>query len=999
MKSAIKKLIPCWRLLLVLTISVILVLPLSAKAGQTGSRFSTLSNSPQYKTEHPQSIQTDNRLISQPKIHLLDVLPAGDYIYPVTARDFRVTTTFRARVTTTGNVSALTGPADGNLFTIRTTELNPGSYAHWEFVLDFGKVYSGEEIHLSVYGQGQRLSGDGDLRNQYISVSEDGINWRGAGRNWMCGVNCPLAWNVDASLGEQTFRYIRLRTTFHHGTHEVGLDAVRVWNQVPVTVELYDLDGNVVDHLTRNSEGWPSPNPLEMRVSAHNITGQSLSTPYLDLSIVNPDNLAERRFYVIEGQGTYHSVLPRYDEVKPLGALLPDQTEVISTLVWIQPSMTSTLMFSADMYTDTASLAPFGDGNKEAAIDIAEIHPLVLVPGFLATYPPVHGGELDPFTKTFSNTIAALARAGYTPGGTNSGATLIPFGYDWRRPISETGRFTLKSDIQSITNTFPILRKPYVDYSQVDLLAHSMGGLVSRAYIEDAIANNENTVHKLVTLATPHQGTLAAYRGWYGGDPGGILPNPADFKGILGALAVCKLQDMYHGQPVPSIREAEFLLASQYYQYFRAEVPSAQDMLPPASYSSVPAYLVSPTSTITYPYPGPPPSPPPSLFLEDLNTPGGLFDVAKLQAMPITSSFSLAWNNEGVYRVDPPPTPVDPAAPEMWLYGQRNKDNVINVPGDIVVPNFSGNLKLVPTVSSYSNIYGHDVTGLGDAPIQHTTIPNDPGAVRQILSYMTGIANIPVAFWNVPHNPTPEENYQKVLFKSCSMVRLQVTDPQGRRAGLDLTTGQVINEIPGAFVSAAGIVPQLIILPEIAGQYDVQGIGTGAGFYAMGALHITEADNPLVLRMLTGTATMGAPYSFTVTPIEPPRLIYMPVIFKNSTGQALAVPAPVQVIEEVFVSPIPTPTPQPVVIIESLSTGLDAAYQQGQITNEGVYRSLGNKLSQAQKHLNESKTEKAVKKLEAFIDQVGKQQGKRIAPESAGQLIGLAQQLIVQLRQ
>ena len=47
--------------------------------------------------------------------------------------------------------------------------------------------------------------------------------------------------------------------------------------------------------------------------------------------------------------------------------------------------------------------------------------------------------------------------------------------------------------------------------SDVMIIAHSLGGLVSRWYIEEL--GGEEHVSKLVTLATPHQGTYLAYMG------------------------------------------------------------------------------------------------------------------------------------------------------------------------------------------------------------------------------------------------------------------------------------------------------------------------------------------------------------------------------------------------------------------------------------------------------------------------------------------------------
>lgn len=54
-----------------------------------------------------------------------------------------------------------------------------------------------------------------------------------------------------------------------------------------------------------------------------------------------------------------------------------------------------------------------------------------------------------------------------------------------------------------------VLQQSYGLSSKIKIIAHSMGGLVSRRYIY----NNSNTVAGLVTLGTPHQGSDLAYVG------------------------------------------------------------------------------------------------------------------------------------------------------------------------------------------------------------------------------------------------------------------------------------------------------------------------------------------------------------------------------------------------------------------------------------------------------------------------------------------------------
>ena len=54
--------------------------------------------------------------------------------------------------------------------------------------------------------------------------------------------------------------------------------------------------------------------------------------------------------------------------------------------------------------------------------------------------------------------------------------------------------------------------------ARVNIVAHSMGGLVARYYIQDANYDLRNDVGKLLMLGTPNHGSNASYRNYYGGD-------------------------------------------------------------------------------------------------------------------------------------------------------------------------------------------------------------------------------------------------------------------------------------------------------------------------------------------------------------------------------------------------------------------------------------------------------------------------------------------------
>lgn len=78
--------------------------------------------------------------------------------------------------------------------------------------------------------------------------------------------------------------------------------------------------------------------------------------------------------------------------------------------------------------------------------------------------------------------------------------------YDWRLSNGESARLYLKKLIDEI--------KTKNKHYEVSLVAHSMGGLMARSYIQSDFF--ENDVDRLVTLGTPHLGSSDVYSIWEG---------------------------------------------------------------------------------------------------------------------------------------------------------------------------------------------------------------------------------------------------------------------------------------------------------------------------------------------------------------------------------------------------------------------------------------------------------------------------------------------------
>jgi pimeloyl-ACP methyl ester carboxylesterase len=98
-------------------------------------------------------------------------------------------------------------------------------------------------------------------------------------------------------------------------------------------------------------------------------------------------------------------------------------------------------------------------------------------------------------------------------GATQPAPSFDPFTLD------AESQFAINNLIRAVTNTLATLRRDGVAVAQVDVVAHSLGGLLARARValpdaEHAYRRRDNfqrgDFHKLVTIGTPHRGTPAA---------------------------------------------------------------------------------------------------------------------------------------------------------------------------------------------------------------------------------------------------------------------------------------------------------------------------------------------------------------------------------------------------------------------------------------------------------------------------------------------------------
>jgi PKD repeat protein/pimeloyl-ACP methyl ester carboxylesterase len=120
---------------------------------------------------------------------------------------------------------------------------------------------------------------------------------------------------------------------------------------------------------------------------------------------------------------------------------------------------------------------------------------------------------LSPFS--YSNMWTTLQKA----LGAQDEFEVIDVPYDWRLPVEEAAELYFVSKLQNAMDAF---REEYGqdEKVKVHVVAHSMGGLVVRSYIQGLTRYPyENEIDKLVLVGSPAGGSAIPYYIWDGGNP------------------------------------------------------------------------------------------------------------------------------------------------------------------------------------------------------------------------------------------------------------------------------------------------------------------------------------------------------------------------------------------------------------------------------------------------------------------------------------------------
>lgn len=416
--------------------------------------------------------------------------------------------------------------------------------------------------------------------------------------------------------------------------------------------------------------------------------------------------------------------------------------------------------------------------------------PVIIIPGILGSERNSAGEwVIDPILHTYDDLIATLDVNHYTPG-----TDLFTFPYNWRKSNVETA-LLLKQKIDEI--------KEICECDKVDLVAHSMGGLVARQYIQsDAY---EDDVDQLIFLGTPHLGAPKAYLMWEGGEVGPFIDPQATLMEII-------LRHEGYEQDFPHL-----------FNYIRTiPIDSVRELLP------IYDYIFDGTQLRSYPT-----NYPQNVFLENLKINVDSLLSSGVEIHNIIGSVEPQKTIAGIDAVD-----TSEYAPK-WEHGYPQ--DFYALLGDQGLLRGSGDGTVPLASASFVN------SNLVTMPYEHIALPVQ--AEGEVYEILTGeeAGTLVQQFINIP-------NFKLIVIKILSPADIVVIAPNGvSKAGKNVSESE---RIPNSFYTGFNTETEFItILNPEDGEYKVIAEGTDSGTYTVETVYIS--DQGVVEASFTGNTTSG----------------------------------------------------------------------------------------------------------------------------------------------
>ncbi|MEK7117824.1 MAG: hypothetical protein AAB861_03570, partial [Patescibacteria group bacterium] len=435
------------------------------------------------------------------------------------------------------------------------------------------------------------------------------------------------------------------------------------------------------------------------------------------------------------------------------------------------------------------------------------VEPVIIIPGIMGSAYKNGKWTIDPIFHVYDNLIETLEQNGY-----EKDKLLFTFPYDWKNSNAESGEL-LKQRIVDVKATCLALSQPNVECNKVDIVAHSMGGLVARSYAQSP--DYQNDIDQLIFLGTPHRGAPKDYLVWEAGE---LFGNDIQTSFLRSEMKKDARRNGYNNL----------------FDYVKEwPIISVQELLP--TYN----YLFSATTSQILNYPI---GYPINNFLEELNT--GLVSFLESDIDITNIVGNTGTKTISTIRI------IDSDKLPLWKDGYpQGYDNITGDKGlelgvgDDTVPEYS---------SKFNSPVDMEITS------GHINLPTD--AEEEIYEEIHG-GELATAV----KTPIP----LKILYaKVFSPIDIVIISPNGKRTGKDFMTGEEINEIPGAFYSGFNTDDEYITIPDpVDGIYKIETQGTeSGGAYEIATSYISDTNDSTI--EVAGTTLPNEITKFKVTIID-----------------------------------------------------------------------------------------------------------------------------------
>ncbi|MFA6383652.1 MAG: hypothetical protein WCX17_04510 [Parcubacteria group bacterium] len=431
--------------------------------------------------------------------------------------------------------------------------------------------------------------------------------------------------------------------------------------------------------------------------------------------------------------------------------------------------------------------------------------PVVIIPGIMGSMDFMGEKKLDPIFRTYAKLENTFEKNGYIKG-----KSFFIFPYEWRNSNIDNA-VLLKQKINEI--------KQLRNWPKVDIVAHSMGGLLTREYIESG--NYQNDIDQLVTLGTPQTGSPEDYLAWEGGKIATSKFNIIDmfvediFKAEANEKGFPDIFNYIHNRPINSVEE----------------------LLPNYSY----LFDVEDNNLRIYPQ-----NYPENTFLDNLNSEANLSKLNYVEFDNIIGNLDDPESTISQINV------IESSKKPLWNDGYP--ENFDSLFGDHGLEYGEGD-GTVPFESANALKADEKVT----LDAQH----------RELASEGADIA------FDLLNNKQPEHQSNLKIIRNIlvffvfSPIDIQVIAPPDengvrKRVGKDFDhPGKILDEIEGAYYTGYdGIDSEFLTIPDpIDGEYTIKTQGTENDVYKIEATKIVEDETTREVAestgIINGTAILG----------------------------------------------------------------------------------------------------------------------------------------------